>query len=82
MNIQGAFDSTTFAAIQEALESYEIGRTKTGRIVNMLKCKNMHISYYGKSVDVKVGRPTYKAVSPLLWYMRVDSLLQKLNYRL
>ncbi len=27
MDIQGAFDSTTFAAIQETLESRDVGRT-------------------------------------------------------
>ncbi len=40
MDIQGAFDSTTFAAIQEALESRDVGRTAIRWIVNMSNSQN------------------------------------------
>ncbi len=81
MDIQRAFDSTTFAAIQEALENHDVGRTAIRWILNMLKCRNIHLTYQGESVEARVveGCPQGGVLSPLLWCMVVDSLLLKLN---
>ncbi len=81
MDKQGAFDSTTFAAIQEAPESRNVGRTVIRWIVNMLKCRNIHFTYQGESVESSVvkGCPQEGVLSSLLWCIVVDSLLLKLN---
>ncbi len=71
MDIQGAFNSTTFAVIQEALESHDVGRTVIRWTVNMLKLRNIHLTYQGESAearDVK-GRPKGGVLPPLLWCM-------------
>ncbi len=54
MYIYGVFDFTTFAAIEEALESRDEDRTAIRWIVNMLKCRNFHLTYQGKSVEARV----------------------------
>ncbi len=76
MDIQGTFDSTTFAAIQEALESHGVGKT-----VKMLKCRNIQLTYQGESVEARVvkGCPQGGVLSPPLWCMDIDSLLLKQN---
>ncbi len=56
VDIQGAFDSTTSAAIQEALESRDVGRTAIRWIVNMLKSRNIHLTYQGESVEARVEK--------------------------
>ncbi len=72
MVIQRIFDSTTFAAIQEALKSLDVGRTK---------CRNIALTYQDESLEARVvkGCPYGGVSSPLLWCMVVDSLLLKLN---
>ncbi len=79
--VQGAFDSTTFAAIQETLESRDIGRTVIRWTVNMLKCRNIHLTYQSESVEMRVvkGCPQEGVFSPLLWCMVVHSQFLKLN---
>ncbi len=54
MDIQGSFDSTTFAVIQEALERCDAGRTAIRWIVNMLKCRNIDLTYQGENVEPRV----------------------------
>ncbi len=43
--------------------------------------RNVHLTYQGESVEARVvkGCPQGGVLSPLLWYMVVDSLLLKLN---
>ncbi len=81
MDIQRAFDSTTFTAIQEALESRDVGRIASRWTVNMLKCWNIHLIYQGESIEARVvkGCPQGAVLPPLLRCMVVDSLLLKLN---
>ncbi len=61
MDIQGTFDSITFAAIQEALKSCETGRIMTRWIVSMLTSRNIHMSYKGESEEVRLRRVAHKA---------------------
>ncbi len=76
-----AFDSTTFAAIQEALESRDVGGTVIRWIVNVLKWRNINLTYQGESVEAVVVKdcPQKGALSCLLWCKVIDSLLLKLN---
>ncbi len=71
IDIQGAFDSTTFAAIQEALESRDVGRTAIRWIVNMLKCRNIHLTYQGESVEARVvkGCPQGGVPNSQSWFL-------------
>ncbi len=79
-DIQGAFDSTTFAVILEGLENWDVGRTEIRFIMNMLKYGNIYLTYQGESVEAKVVKGCRQEVlSLLLWYMVVDGLLVKLN---
>ncbi len=81
IDIQGTFDSITFAALQEALESRAVGRKVIRWIMNMLKCRNVHLTYQGESVEARVvkGCPQGGVLSPLLCCIVVDSLLLELN---
>ncbi len=81
MDIQEPFAFTTFASMQEALESYDVGRTAIRWIVNMLKCRNIQLTYQGESVKSRVvkGCPQGEVLPPLLCCMVIDSLLLKLN---
>ncbi len=61
MDIQGAFDSTTFTAIQEALESRDVGRIVIWWIMNMLKCtRNIHVIYLAESVKARVVKVAHR----------------------
>ncbi len=74
----GAFNSTTSAAIQEALESCDIGRTVIRWIVNnMLKFRDTYLTYQDKRVETSFpkGCPQREVLSPKLWCMVVDSPL-------
>ncbi len=72
MDTHGAFDSTKFAAIQEALESSDVGRTVIRWIVNMVKCGNIHVTYQGETeARVVKGCPLEGVLSPLQWCMVV-----------
>ncbi len=53
MDTQKAFYSITFAAMQEALESRDVGRTVIRWIVNILKCRNIHLTYQGESAEAR-----------------------------
>ncbi len=81
MDVQGSFDSITVETREEAIERRDVGRRAFRWIVNMLKCKNIHLTYQGESVEARVVKccPQGGALSPLLWCIVVDSLLLKLN---
>ncbi len=53
-----------FAAIQEALESRDVGRTAIRWTANMLKCRNIQLTYQGESVEARVGEglPTRRSI--------------------
>ncbi len=69
MSIHGSFDSTTILAIQESLENCEVGGTVIRRMVNVLKCRNIHLTYQGESVEVSVVKGYPQGVlSPTVMY--------------
>ncbi len=80
MDVQGVFDSTTFVVIQEALKSCDIGRMLIRWIVNILKRRNMYLTYQGESVKSRFVKGCLQGgvLSPLLRCMVVDSLLLQL----
>ncbi len=53
MGMQGAFDSTTFAASQESLERRRVDKTMMKWTVNMLRYRNIHLTNQGHSAEAK-----------------------------
>ncbi len=74
MDIQEAFDPTTFAAIHDTLKRCDVCKTMIRWLVNMLSCRSIHLTYHGSSAETKAG-----VLSPLLWCIMVDSWPQQLN---
>ncbi len=66
---------------RKAQESPDVGRTVIRWTVNMLKCRNIHLTYQGESVEARVVNscPQGGVLSFLQWCMVVDSLFLKLN---
>ncbi len=64
-----------------ALENRDVGRTEIRWIVNMLNCRNIHLTYQGESVKARIVKdsPQRGVLSPPLWCIVVDSLFLKLN---
>ncbi len=67
VDIEGEFDSTTFAVIQDALERHNVGKTMIKLIVNMLSRRSVHLTYQSCSADAKVvkGCPQRGELPPL-----------------
>ena len=81
MDIEGAFDNASFDSIQRALEAKGVSPLVTGWIACMLRTRRVRASAGDSSVEVEVsqGCPQGGVLSPLLWCLVVDSLLEKLN---
>jgi retron-type reverse transcriptase len=81
LDIEGAFDRTSFAAIAKAAERHGVEST-IGRWINsMLESKSMIATLTGQTLEVSVtkGCPQGGMLSPLLWSLVVDELLGELN---
>ncbi len=65
---------------RKPLESHDVRRTITWT-VNMLKSKNIHLTYWGENVEIRVvkGWPQRGIFLPILWCIVVDGLLLKQN---
>ncbi len=69
MDIQGALDPITFAAIHKAVEKHNAEKTLIKSIVNMQRCRNICLTYYGSSAEAKVveGCPQGGLISPMVY---------------
>ncbi len=67
-DIKGAFDLTTFGAIQETLEKRNVGRTIIKWIVNILRCRSIHLTYQGSRAETKVVKNSPKEGYYYLFY--------------
>ena len=81
VDIQGAFDNTSYDKIKEAMISKNIDEQTSAWVYNMLQNRQI-ISSLGKeemrSIPVK-GCPQGGVLSPILWCLVIDSLLVKLQ---
>jgi len=81
MDIQGAFDNTNFRVICQALEGRGVGPMVTRWISGMLRNRAVEATVCGHKSSFWAARgcPQGGILSPLLWYMVVDSLIRRLN---
>jgi hypothetical protein len=80
LDIEGAFDNTSFKTIMTARER-GLEETCCRWIGSMLRCKLVHVSLMGSSLTAKVagGCPQGGVLSPLLWNLVIDRLLTVIN---
>lgn len=77
LDVEGAFDNTSFDAICDAARGFQVHDTIINWIHCMLKTRTVTASLNGTDVRARVGRgcPQGGVTSPLLWLMVVDGLL-------
>lgn len=83
LDIEGAFDHTSFNSIVRAAGQHMIDDTICRWIKSMLKHRtiNSTIAETSKKVTATKGCPQGGVLSPLLWNLVVDELLRNLNER-
>ena len=81
LDIDGAFDNTSFHSIERAALRKGCEITTVRWIKSMLKSRQITANIGGTAVSVlaKKGCPQGGVLSPLLWSMVVDNLITELN---
>lgn len=81
LDIEGAFDNTSHTAIRRALERRMVKPTLIRWITNMLRTRVAETEIGNSSIAVLTTRgcPQGGVLSPLLWCLVVDELLDKLT---
>ena len=81
MDIEGAFDKIQFGKLKRALKRRGVSHVMVRWIDNMLKNRAINIHSGGLRLRGKVnmGCPQGGVLSPLLWNITVDSLLNRLE---
>jgi hypothetical protein len=80
LDIEGAFDNTSFNTIIAANRERGLEETCCRWIGSMLRCRLVHASLMGCSLTVKVaGGCPQGVLSPLMWNLVVDRLLTATN---
>ena len=81
LDIEGAFDNTSFTAITKAARERGLEETCCRWIGSMLESRLVHTSLMGSSLTARVagGCPQGGVLSPLLWNLVVDRLLAVTN---
>lgn len=81
IDIEGAFDKTTFRKMETALSTHGANPTVSGWIKSMLEKRAVTVNVGNATVRkiVAKGCPQGGVLSPLLWNIVVDSLLRRLN---
>jgi retron-type reverse transcriptase len=77
LDIEGAFDNTSFKTIITTARERGLEETYCRWIGSMLGCRLVHISLMGSNLTAKLagGCPQGGVLSPLLWNLVVDRLL-------
>jgi hypothetical protein len=81
LNIEGAFNNTSFNAIPTAARQRGLKETCCKWVRSMLESRLVHTSLMGSSLTAQVvgGCPQRGVLSPLLWNLVVDRLLVATN---
>jgi hypothetical protein len=80
LDIEGAFDNTSFNAMVEAARECGLEETCCRWIRSMLESRLVHAFLTGsEAARVAGGYPQGGVLSPLLWNLIVDELLAGLN---
>ena len=79
LDIQGAFDNIPFKAIQKALDETEAKGTISNWITNMVQNRTTKLKLRNSAIKHKIakGCPQGGVLSPLLWNLVLDKLLNK-----
>ena len=78
LDIEGAFDNVSFEEIYKALQKTEIDSTTINWIFNMVvdRQKTVQLKNITKTIKIGKGCPQGGILSPFLWNLVVDSLLE------
>ena len=78
IDIQGAFDHTSPLVVRRALQKHGVSTPITQWIYNMLKCRFIHsqLSVQSSIRKVNSGCPQGGVISPILWNLVVNELLE------
>lgn len=81
IDIEGAFDNTSFEVINKSAKDKKINPWITNWINAMLKSRNIKASMAGSKIKYNPTRgcPQGGCLSPLLWSLVVDPLIKKLT---
>lgn len=81
LDIEGAFDRTSFKSMNNALSRHNINNTIGRWVDSMLRGRQVQATLNGDTIEVAVakGCPQGGVLSPLLWDLVVDELLNELN---
>ena len=83
LDIEGAFDNTSFTAITRATRNIGLDETCCRWIDSMLKSRVIFSDLLGETLAARVagGCPQGGVLSPLLWNLVMDGLLRELSQR-
>ena len=78
LDIEGAFDNVSFKAISEAIDQSPLDSATAGWIKNMVTNRHVTISHKNSTrrIKTKRGCPQGGVLSPFLWNLVIDDLLQ------
>ena len=78
LDIEGAFDNVSFEAIYKALQKTDIDSTTINWIFNMVVNRQTTVQLKNITKTIKIGKgcPQGGVLSPFLWNLVVDSLLE------
>ncbi len=81
IDIEGAFDNTSFRSLNAAVRERGLNETCCKWIQAMLKDRTVHSTLLGETLSAKVGGgcPQGGNLSPLLWNLVIDGLLRSLR---
>ena len=81
LDIQGAFDNTNFHSISDALAGRGVERTVRRWTINMLQDRVISATLGSDTATIQAtkGCPQGGVLSPLLWSLVIDGLLQETN---
>ena len=81
LDIEEAFDKTTFKSIELALEEHDVNHAPSRWMTGMLKNREVLINVGDTEIDAfeDTGCSQGGVISPVLWYTVVDSLIRHLN---
>ena len=77
LDIEGAFDNVSFSSISEAIYKSPLDNHTAGWIINMVKNRYVTINHKSATKRIKVckGCPQGGILSPFLWNLVIDDLL-------
>lgn len=81
LDIEGAFDNTSHKAVEKALERRKVNTTALRWVGELLGTRRAETQVGQNTITVKTTRgcPQGGVLSPLLWSLVIDELLEELN---